>query len=115
MGGIEMKKYHPTAADNSYREFTLLQRNTDDVIEGLPPIHLTYNHLKTFRINAASNQRCFVEVQTWLNAAYKSIDPDSDEAQLLHMLQETSQSENVPVHELVCQMLKDSVDMEKSV
>ena len=73
-----MKKYHPTAADNSYREFTLLQRNTDNVIEGLPPIHLTYNHLKTFRINAASNQRCFVEVQTWLNAAYKSIDPDSD-------------------------------------
>lgn len=111
-GGMEMKKYHPSSADNSYREFTLLQRNTDDVIEGLPPIHLTYNHLKTFRYNSKSNQRCYVEIQNWLNAAYKCMKPESDEAQLLHALEETSHSMNVPIHELVCQMLKESVDEE---
>jgi len=108
-GGMGMTK--DDHAD-SLREFTIMEKDDEKAIEGLPPIHLTYNDLKTFRINSTVNQKCFVEVQNWLNAAYKNIRPDTPEHELMHILQETSTGMNVPMHELICQMLKESVENE---
>ena len=82
----------------------------DDPIPGLPPIHLSEYDLNTFRHNARSNQTCYNEVDHWLTSAKEQFNSlDEPEQQLFMMLHEHATMKNIPIHEIVCAMLSDSI------